>query len=816
MRKLSHIFQKSFLFFACLLFAFVLFPASNSMATDSSNVLFICSYSESFLSVPEQIRGVKSVLDPLNISVDIEYMDMKRFENAENLSLFYNTLSYKLANTAPYDAILVGDDAALQFALDHYDELFCNLPLVFLCINDETRAQTALQNPNITGIMEISDSLRETIEIAYELYPNAKNVAAIVDDTLTGQGDQKQFLSQASNFPSLEFNLLNVSDYTFAEFGDVLLDVDDDTLLLYMCMFNDKANDFMDINEASAFIAKHTKVPVFRHSIGGVGNGLLGGKMLSFYDSGVLAAEMVADILHGTPVSMIDAVRMAPDNYYFDYQVMQTFGITKEQLPADTTLINEEYNLFQEYKREITFAIIIFIVLILITILLLWDNVKRRSILNQIKQMNRQIEHQASHDYLTQLPNRFSFMKRLEDELGCEKCGTVFLIDIDNFKSINDIKGHIYGDKVLVSLANKLRSLSDDNFFISRHGGDEFLLLLSGVQEQATILEYAQKIIALFSEVTIIDGQELFLSCSIGIASFPQDSDNVEQLIMYADTAMYKVKFEGKNNYMFYSQDLNKEFADRIELGNLLRQAVKNDGFTLFYQPLVDVKTQQISSFEALLRLKNYSISPAIFISVAEELGLIMDIGRWVVATAIAQLASWREMGLPPKTVSINFSNLQLKDDGFLVFLQDTLRKYDVSPSLLEIEITESILLRKTDDVLRFLHEIKTLGVRLSLDDFGTGYSSLNYLTYIPVDKVKLDKSLVDKFLTDEHFTFMKSLISMLHELNVSITAEGIEYAWQFFQLKKTACDTIQGYLFSKPLPVSEINEIYEKAWNIE
>lgn len=808
------------LLFVCLLF--LLFPmtviASEKENRDDNEerVLFISSYSESFLSVPEQTAGIRSVFDPASVYMDIEYMDMSRFNNETNMKLFYETIKYKIENVKPYDAVIVADDAALQFVLDYQDELFAEMPIISLCINDEHRFQEAMNNPYMTGTMEITESLHDTLVLARDMRPNATKVMAIVDDTLTGQGDQKQFLNEVQKFPELEASFLNVSDYSFEEFGKVLEAIGDDTIVLYMCMFNDKNNDNMDINQASKFISQHTNVPVFRHSIGGVGNGILGGEMVDYYESGVIAANMVMQVLDGTPVSSIEGVRMSPAQYIIDYDIIEKYNIDSKLIPDDAVVINRELGFFEARKGEIIFFLVIVAVFGVIASILILDNIKRRKTLNKITEMNHRIEFQATHDYLTQLPNRFAFMKQLEQAIADKIEGAVFLIDLDNFKTINDTQGHIYGDKILVEISKKLESFEEENVFVSRHGGDEFLMSVYGNMSVNDIKEYAQRIVEIFAEGILLEGHDNFVSCSIGISLFPQNSDSVEQLIMYADTAMYKVKNEGKNNFMFYTNELNKEFSDKVQVEKVLRQAIRNEGFVLYYQPLVDVRTQETSGYEALLRLKDCNLSPAVFIPVAEELGLILEIGRWVTSEAIRQLAEWKIEGLCSKTISINFSNVQLRDDGYIEYIKQMLDKYDVSPSLLEIEITESILLRKTDKVLRFLHQIKDIGLSLVLDDFGTGYSSLNYLTYMPIDKVKLDKSLIDKFLIQDSNSFLKNLVLLLHDLDVKITAEGIEEAVQVNQIAEIVCDTIQGYFFSKPLIVEEARAVYDKVWESE
>lgn len=429
--------------------------------------------------------------------------------------------------------------------------------------------------------------------------------------------------------------------------------------------------------------------------------------------------------------------------------------------------------------------------------------------ITKIKEQEVFIEHLAHHDYLTDLPNRIYFMDRLKDELEIGKPLSIIMLDIDNFKAINDTLGHIYGDLLLKEIANRLITLQTKRTFFSRFGGDEFLILITDEADNTQTKCFIQSIITEFKKPFFIGEQEHFVELSMGITRYPEDSVNLHQLIMNADTAMYKVKHSGKNSYQFYNEGMQESVRKKAGIEALLRKALKNDGFYLLYQPRVNVRSGEIEGFEALLRLKHHKIPPDVFIKVAEESDIILDIGRKVTQKAIAQINHWKRKGYPPKVVSINFSSKQLRDSGYIKFLHNTLIQYEVDPSLLEIEITESILLAESNKTIEFLYQLRELGLNIALDDFGTGYSSINYLTYIPVSHVKLDKSLSDKFLLLNDIRVMNSIISLAHSLNLKITAEGIEKREQYELLRESDCDYIQGYYFSKPLEVDQASEIY-------
>lgn len=798
-------------------------------------VLYISSYNQNFETVPLQTQGILSELHEDFVQLDIEYMDTKRFDTKENREYFYALLTYKMKNQPAYDAVILGDDAALQFALDYKENLFSETPLVFLGINDINRAVVAGEDDYITGIIEEA-SLKDTIEIALKFQPEAKRIVAIVDNTLTGIGDREQFYINESLFPMLKFEDINTSLHTYEEVANMVEEISDDTILLYLSMYTDKQGTFISLNEGISLMVRHANVPIYRQSVGGIGQGILGGKMVSYIESGKIAGRMVYDILNGKQVKDIEVITKSPNQYIFDYDIIKKYNIDSSLIPSDAVLINRELSFYEQNKEIIIPVLCIIGSLTILSLVLMVDNIRRRKFAKVLKENHERltetyeelaateeelrmqyttineyaenIEQLANHDYLTMLPNRRYFSIKLEAEMKKENPCTIILLDIDDFKKINDSLGHVYGDMLLKEISNRFLTLDDDNFYISRFGGDEFLILI--MEDDVDEIEYyIGKIQELFFTPFLIDRKEYFIQLSIGIARYPYDGSNANQLITCADTAMYQAKKTGKNNFLFYQNEMQEELRNRSEIEDILRNAIHEDGFMLLYQPQVCVKTGEIIAFEALLRLRNHNISPIQFIGVAEDTNLIIEIGRIVTRKVIEQMVCFRELGLPLKPISINFSSKQLRDRTYLDFLCETLKSNQIPPEFIEIEITESLFLENTDNTLDFLYHLRRMGIKLSLDDFGTGFSSINYLTYIPVNKIKLDKSLADKFLKLDNKMTMESIILLAHSLNLEITAEGIEEFSQYTRLKDGGCDYIQGYLFSKPLKSEEIANIY-------
>lgn len=424
--------------------------------------------------------------------------------------------------------------------------------------------------------------------------------------------------------------------------------------------------------------------------------------------------------------------------------------------------------------------------------------------LEEIESQRDRIHFLAYRDPLTQLPNRRSFHDSLEVHTRTGKSGAVILLDLDNFKTINDTRGHIFGDLVLKAIALRLSQAERENVSVSRFGGDEFLIMVitSDESELATIVEELNH---LFDQKLSLENEELEIQFSMGISRFPEDSINPEQLIMNADLALYSVKEHGKNNYGYFTNVLNDHIRQKATVESLLRDALKNESFRLVYQPIVSLKTGRAASFEALLRLNGSSCPPSEFIPIAEETGLIIPIGRWVFETAVRQIVQWNTQNLAPLPVSINFSALQLRDTGFIDFIDAILTKYGISSERIIFEITESVFMNNQDDSGTMLKKLGSRGFRIDIDDFGTGYSSLSYLTLLPVHRIKLDRTLSERFLSIGNSTTMDSLIALAHSLGSQVVAEGIEQQEHILQLERSRCDFIQGYCFSPPIEAKDV-----------
>ncbi|PKM65763.1 MAG: hypothetical protein CVU95_14355 [Firmicutes bacterium HGW-Firmicutes-2] len=433
----------------------------------------------------------------------------------------------------------------------------------------------------------------------------------------------------------------------------------------------------------------------------------------------------------------------------------------------------------------------------------------------EIESQKSYIHFLADHDPLTELPNRRSFYKKLNQVLDADEKGAVMLLDLDNFKGINDTLGHLFGDQVLMYISRELEALTSDRVFVSRFGGDEFLLLYMWENGENELLEFIRQLNELFNRKLYVENNEVNIEFSMGVSLFPSDSTDINQLIMNADLALYTIKNSGKNNYAFFSAGMGEYQIYKSKTEAILREAIDTDGFKMVYQPQVELSSGRVAGFEALLRLKNNRMSPGEFIPIAEENGMIIAIGRIVTKLVVEQIRSWMEKGYVIKPVAINYSAVQMYDYGYKAYLMNLLRENAVSPNYILIEITENIFLENKESTIAFLKELRSYGIKIAIDDFGTGYSSLSYLTFLPIDTIKLDRSLSMEFLEMDNISVMDSLIALAHSLNLLVIAEGIEEHKQVKRLKYGQCDAIQGYYFSKPMEVEELELDFDKKYEV-
>jgi len=440
----------------------------------------------------------------------------------------------------------------------------------------------------------------------------------------------------------------------------------------------------------------------------------------------------------------------------------------------------------------------------------------------EIEKQKNTLYDQAHHDSLTGLPNRVLFNDRLEHGIEQAKRHkaqmALFFIDLDNFKQINDSLGHPIGDRVLIAVTERLKAKIRKEDTLARLGGDEFTVIMDGLKEMQDVSLLAQKILDVVMQPIHIEGHTLYISCSIGISLYPQDDTDTNNLIKYADAAMYKAKEEGRNNFQFYSSEMTALALKRVILEANLRQALEKEEFIVYYQVQVDATSGKQTGVEALVRWQHPVmglVSAVKFIDLAEETGLIVEIDRWVMNSAMTQVSKWYQEGLEPGVLALNLSMRQLRSHDFIKIIQENMKAIDFEPEWLEFEITEGQVMEKPEEAIIKLQQISDMGINIVIDDFGTGYSSLTYLKRLPVNKIKIDQSFIKEVPYDsEDVSIVKAIIALAKSLRLDIVAEGVEKEAQKEFLLENDCNHMQGYYYCEPLPADEIEEEYFKIDN--
>lgn len=769
-----------------------------------ASVLFMSSMPNSYV-LGLQEKGIRSVFLKNNINVDVEYFEPDDFYD-KKLPEFLKERVKFLQQDTKYDVVLVSGSNSCNFVERNCGTLFAGIPIVFFCIESNIRALHLFERENFYGIAT-TRFLVDTISVARRLFPDADNYAAIYDKSDAGYENYNIFVNSVKKIPGIEFSGIDTSSLTKDQIGSRLSALDDNSVVFYLGASTDAAGRKYSMEEQSDFIVKNTSAPVFSHNANGVGLGFLGGKMVDYEKAGALAAKMALDIINGEKHIPFETIK--DGRFIFDYKAIQERKLDPSSFPLNSVFVNIQDQL-QKNRHGILLGLIGIVVSLLIFIavsLVLIVTEARNS--HELRCSNLKMEYMLGHDSLTDLPNRFKAQALFNDLQKSGKQFSLVLFDIDDFKNINDFYSHACGDFVLKTIASRLKSYSaGKNIFVSRFGGDEFLVLYFEKLLSEDSMEI-QELRNIFETPIDYSGNSIHIQSSFGIVS--SQDDEIKNMIQNADIALYRAKNLGKNKTVFFNEKMRDRIFENNRISRILDDAIANDGIWVAYQPQIDVETGEIHGYEALMRLKNCKVSPAQFIPIAEGTGQIIKIDRILTEKVVKQMAEWREHGIPLYKVSINYSYSQISDVHYVDFLEELLKRYNIPPELICIEITESLFISNKEAVSKLLNEFVKRGISLALDDFGTGYSSLSYLTFLPINVVKIDKSLVDNYLSNEKGDFIKNIVRLVHSLAMKLTVEGVEHQWQNEKLKTFHCDYIQGYYYSKPISGAEIEDFNRK-----
>jgi len=938
------------------LFFIIIFQSIPTKASElDKNVLIINSYSTGFYWTDGECEGILNSLNSEeNVIKYVEYMDWKRYNSEDNLNKLYEYYKYKYSGKK-IDLIITTDDAALNFAIKYRKELFSDAPLVFGGVNKEP-ANTILKDvTNVTGIYESTDP-EVTINNALKMKPKTKKLYVIHDNTETGISFYNLIKNSVSSL-GVSLIISDLSNYDIDELCNKVSTLEDDSIVIFDAYSIDAKGLSLPMEKFSSMISRNCSVPIFTTSEVLIGNGCIGGSVLSAKVHGADIGTLALKTLRGEDINAISFVEKKSVRSIYDYNVLKKYGLDLATLPPNSIVINKPFSFYETYKLQIYIVALIFMILLALVMYLMinirkrikvekklienndeisvlceeliaseeslqmnyvelnnkqnelllseekyrliaesstdiiweqncedntlkysdklfeilgytnnelstshdWKNIvhsldidilkgittnyaiNKRNIeyrvrckngqykwiisnstpqfdekgnlikvygaykdITELKENQLEINNLAFYDSITKLPNRVSLHNKIRELTESEKEFVLFFLDLDNFKIINDSFGHSVGDKLLILVAQRINSIDNKECATFRLSGDEFIVLYTDSKNNVVIENIASTILSKISEPYKIDDQYFYISASIGIALYPENGVDINELLKNADTAMYYSKESGKNKYTFFNSVMGENTIKKIILHNNLHNAIKNNEFVLYYQPITDVSSGKIVGMEALIRWISPTegfIPPDKFIHAAEESGQIIEIGTWVIRSACKFAKELLSLGHKNLYISINVSAVQLMQKNFKDILFNIITETGIPTECLLIEITESVFMESFEDMSVLFSEIREQGIRIALDDFGCGYSSLTYLKHLPMDVLKIDKSFIDDILSDnEKNCIVGLIITLMKQLDFKVIAEGIETKEQLDYIHKYNCDLFQGYLVSKPV----------------
>lgn len=806
------------------------------------NVLILNSYNRGMLWTDDEVNGILKTIETSNKfpQIYVEYMDWKTFGTNENLNLLYKDFQYKYSNKK-IDLIICTDDKAVEFAVQNRQALFSDAPIVFSGLNNLEKKLDFSKVNNITGTSEILFP-SENIKLALNLNPALKNIYLLYDNS----DSSLSIANSAIDIIKKDYPQLSVFSLNKLSISEMLIKVktlDKNSLILLSSYFNDVDGSKVNYNYFYDKLSANSPVPIFSLYTYALKYGITGGVMIDGHLHGMEAGNIALKIINGEKADAIPITNTNAIRTVLDYNQLKKLGINLSKVPEEAEVINKPFSFIETYKNLVISVFTVLLMLILFIIILLMhirkinklkkdllasndeltclyeeaaaaDDELKANYINLTK-VQEQLEYSAYHDALTGLYNKLKFYDFVNSNLKLlernNSMAAILYIDIDNFKIANDTLGHIIGDKFLLQISQRLKSYSRENAALFRIDGDEFVFYIKDVASKEEVANFASNILKSFKQSFKAENNVMTFSVSIGISMFSLDGKNVETLLKCADIAMYKVKSSGKNSYMFYNSSISDELQNKFNIQKHFKQALDNEEFILYYQPQVNVKTNKIDGFEALIRWNSPNlgfVSPIKFISIAEESGFIIPLGEWILKESCAFIKKLNEEKGSSYKIAVNISVMQLLQDNFVDMVIDVLKSTDLDPKLLELEITESIIMESIELIEDKLSYLKAMGITIAMDDFGTGYSSLASLKKLPISTLKIDKLFIDDISIECNKSITDTIIVLGHRMGLKIVAEGVENEFQLDYLKKNNCDIIQGYLFYKPIPASELEKM--------
>lgn len=719
-----------------------------------------------------------------------------------------------------FDYLVAADDAALSFVDEFHSTLFYSLPTFFFGVNDNALANRMADKSGFAGILEIQDYVG-LVELAASCLPNASSINIVSDSTSLGKAKESQFRNDVSAVSPLPIKTYNFSAYHTNDLSSLFASLpSSDINVLLECTLD--ADGVLHGKDYADYIRKGLSAPLWRPKKDGKGDYIVGGSFYNFHFSGQIIANLVNIVANGANIDDYGLLTISANSKVIDYALSKKYSFDLSKLPSGTFVEGYSPSFFERNPFLAAFLVAAAILLLLIVVMFALFYARKQKIMKRLEESNvklsesqKELKKAVGTDFLTGLYNHSRFSADLKALVEKGAPFHLMMMDVNSFKGINDIFGHLAGDDILAGLGEFLLSFAGPNVKVYRYGGDEFSLLSEGLSnEEADGL--AVRILEVRDRAFKTSGGEVKISLTIGIAGFPHDAEDPKTLIGKADRALYyQKKMQINGSLSFFDEGQMPEESDPKTISETLKKALGEKRIQLHFQPAFNYSKNAVSAYEGLMRIEGSSYGPDVFIPVAEKAGLINEVGRLALEESLLFLAKLNSEGHNDIYVFFNFSGAQASDAGFFPLMKKRIAELKLDPRYVVIELTEKVFINDPNYYQRFFDSVKDIGVKVSLDDFGVGYFFLNKLVGGSFSFVKLNKGVIDQlYLTPG---LVKGLIDLAHELGVKVVAEGIETKNQFLDLQELGADYIQGFCLSKALPPAEaVAFLAEKHFSIK
>lgn len=788
--------------------------ASQVQSEQRAEVLILASFDDSDAATVKQRDGLLDLLNRSSVGADVEYLDVagldtsrnrgdsaRAYGNALAQSSWGQALARKIADHGDYSAVVCLDDEALCYMESVHESLFAKTPVVFMGVSDADHAQAVFNAGYATGLVEGLDAAG-MLKTAASMQTDASRVVVLTDNTATGLGDRAQFenavadaAEKGSKAAQMQIDFVNASAMTRSELAKRISSAGDDAIIIYLDANTDSAGNAYAASQSAYYVSNAASVPVFAVGFDGVGEGFAGSGFVDHERQGQRAGEMIVMVLNGTRPADIPIETFTSEGSVFDTEVLGAYGLSTSLLPASASTLHQT-GLNTDVLRPIVLPIILLVLgALCLALFALFGYRRTATDMAEIVTQRNLLEQRFYTDHLTEMPN-MQWLTAYAASDASSKVRSIIEVALLGLEHVEATRGKGSSDEVIKALAERLNGL--DNLFLVRPGQSEFIIGVS--RELKPGSPSLDKIEYVLNQPIEVAGDTITVDPCIGVYN-RELGMSIEEMVAGVDIAVHQAQQLGlTGEVIFYDADMRRAVEHKLEITTLLKKAIEGEDLAVVYQPQIDLVTNDVLGYEALVRLRHREFEPEQFIPISELNGQIVDIDRIVTKKVVQQLATWKKRKQRMRPVSINHSAGQLRDEGYIKYLSDLLDEYGVAHNLVRLDIRESLFINNMAKASEFVEELREAGFGLAIDGFGAGYTSIGSVMQIPAEVVKIDRSLTASFLAGGDSEVIENLVRLVHGANKVVVIEGVETLEQLQRCREMDCDVVQGFFFSEPL----------------